>query len=147
MRPGCVVVAEVSGQHPVQVVLIDNHPGRPLTARGDVLTGLPELAVGGLAEADVRTLLDAVLAGPVDARVREQIIAETEGNPLALLELSRGATRAELAGGFGLPGALPLTERIEDSSRRQIDPCPRKRSALNVIERLQRRSDRCAPDR
>ena len=117
----------------MQVVLIDNHQRRPLTARGDVLTGLPELAVGGLAEADARTLLDTVLAGPVDARVREQIIAETEGNPLALLDLSRGATPAELAGGFGLPGALPLTEPIEDSSRRQIDPLPAQTQRLLLL--------------
>ncbi len=54
---------------------------------GGELAGLPELAVGGLAEADARVLLDAVLTGPVDARVREQIVAETGGNPLALLEL------------------------------------------------------------
>ena len=88
---------------------------------GGELAGLPELEVGGLAEADARALLDAALTGPVDARVRDQIVAETRGNPLALLELPRGLTPAELAGGFGLPGALPLTGRIEDSFRRQID--------------------------
>jgi DNA-binding CsgD family transcriptional regulator len=91
---------------------------------GGELAGLPELAVGGLPEADARALLDATLTGPVDTRVREQIIAETRGNPLALLELPRGATPAELAGGFGLPGALPLAGRIEDSFRRQIDAQP-----------------------
>jgi hypothetical protein len=46
--------------------------------------------------------------------------AETRGNPLALLELSRGLTPAELAGGFGLPGATPLAGRIEDSFARQL---------------------------
>src|SRR5487761_55534 len=79
---------------------------------GGELAGLPELAVGGLPEADARALLDAALTGPVDARVRDEIVAETRGNPLAL---PRGVTAAELAGGFGLPGALPLTGRIEDS--------------------------------
>ena len=62
-------------------------------------------------------LLDSALAGPLDPRVRDLIVAETRGNPLALLELPRGLTPAELAGGFGLPGAAPLTGRIEDSFR------------------------------
>jgi len=92
-------------------------------ADGD-LAGLPELAVGGLPEAEARALLDMVLTGPIDARVRDEIVAETRGNPLALLELPRGLTVAELAGGFGLPGALPLAGRIEDSFRRQIEALP-----------------------
>ena len=69
-------------------------------------------------------LLDSALAGPLDPRVRDLIIAETRGNPLALLELPRGLTPAELAGGFGLPGAAPLTSRIEDSFLRQLDALP-----------------------
>jgi AAA ATPase domain len=69
---------------------------------GEELAGLPELVVGGLPEAEARALLEAVLAGPVDARVRDQIVSETGGNPLALVELPRGLTAAELAGGFGL---------------------------------------------
>ena len=72
---------------------------------GTELAGLPELEVAGLGESDARALLDSVLAGPLDARVRDLIVAETRGNPLALLELPRGLTPAELAGGFGLPGA------------------------------------------
>ena len=62
------------------------------------LTGLPELAVRGLAEGDARALLASVLAGPLDARVRDQIVAETRGNPLALLELPRGLTPARAGG-------------------------------------------------
>jgi tetratricopeptide (TPR) repeat protein len=100
---------------------------------GGELAGLPELAVGGLPEADARTLLDAVLTGPVDARVRDEIVAETRGNPLALLELPRGVTAAELAGGFGLPGALPLTGRIEDSFRRQITALPERARRLLLV--------------
>ncbi len=61
-----------------------------------------------------------MLTGPVDARVRDLIVAETRGNPLALLELPRGMAPAELAGGFGLPEAGPLPGRIEDSFRRQL---------------------------
>ena len=88
------------------------------------LAGLPELDVGGLTDDDARTLLDSALAGPLDERVRELIVAETRGNPLALLELPRGMTSAELAGGFGLPGAAPLTGRIEESFRRQMEVLP-----------------------
>jgi AAA ATPase domain len=79
--------------------------GLVLSARipGEELAGLPELAVEGLGEEDARALLDSVLAGPLDARVRDQIVAETRGNPLALLELPRGLTPVQLAGGFGLP--------------------------------------------
>ncbi len=91
---------------------------------GGELAGLPELVVRGLPERDARALLDAALAGPVDAQVRDEIVAETRGNPLALVELPRGLTPAELAGGFGLPGALPLAGRIEDSFRRQVGALP-----------------------
>jgi DNA-binding CsgD family transcriptional regulator len=91
---------------------------------GDELAALPELAVEGLQEDDARALLDSVLAGPLDARVRDQIVAETRGIPLALLELPRGLTPAELAGGFGLPAARPLSGRIEESFRRQIEALP-----------------------
>ena len=88
------------------------------------LAGLPELAVDGLRDDDARVLLDSALAGRLDPRIRDLIIAETRGNPLALLELPRGLTPAELAGGFGLPGAAPLTSRIEESFRRQLDSMP-----------------------
>jgi DNA-binding CsgD family transcriptional regulator len=88
------------------------------------LARLPELGVEGLRDDDARALLDSALAGPLDARVRDLIIAETRGNPLALLELPRGLAPAELAGGFGLPGAAPLTGRIEDSFTRQLEDLP-----------------------
>jgi DNA-binding CsgD family transcriptional regulator/tetratricopeptide (TPR) repeat protein len=91
---------------------------------GDELAGLPELEVEGLRDRDARVLLDSALTGPLDARVRDLIIAETHGNPLALLELPRGLTPAELAGGFGLPGAAALTGRITDSFTRQLDALP-----------------------
>src|SRR5689334_11569902 len=88
------------------------------------LAGLPELVIRGLREDDARALLDSALTGPLDARVRDQIIAEAHGNPLALLELPRGWTATELAGGFGLPGAIPLPGTIEESFRRRIDAVP-----------------------
>ena len=88
------------------------------------LAGLPELEIGGLGDDDARALLEAALAGPLDPRVRDLIIAETRGNPPALLELPRGLPPAELAGGFGLPRAAPLTGRIEDSFARRLEALP-----------------------
>ena len=90
----------------------------------DELSGIPELVVGGLADADARELLDSVLTAPVDPRVRDQIVSETRGNPLALLELTRGVTPAELAGGFALPAVMPLSGRIEQSFRRRLNALP-----------------------
>jgi DNA-binding CsgD family transcriptional regulator/tetratricopeptide (TPR) repeat protein len=105
------------GADPVGLVFAAREPGADLA-------GLPELEVGGLGDDDARALLASALPGPLDARVRDLIIAETHGNPLALLELPRGLTSAELAGGFGLPGAVPLTGRIEDSFARQLGALP-----------------------
>ncbi|WP_312859612.1 AAA family ATPase, partial [Pseudonocardia xinjiangensis] len=86
------------------------------------LAGLPELAVEGLPDDEARTLLGSALRGPVDERVLQRIVAETRGNPLALLELPRGLTPAELAAGFGPPGARAIPQQIEDSFRRQLEP-------------------------
>ena len=90
----------------------------------DELAALPQLVVEGLHEDDARALLDSAFTGPLDARVRDQIVTETRGNPLALLELPQGVTPAELAGGFALPGALPLSGRIEESFRRRLGALP-----------------------
>jgi hypothetical protein len=56
--------------------------------------------------------------------VRDRIVAETRGNPLALLELPRGRTPAELAGGFGLPGGPAVPGRVEQSFREWLAPLP-----------------------
>ncbi|HEY2579909.1 MAG TPA: AAA family ATPase [Streptosporangiaceae bacterium] len=101
--------------------------------------GLPELLVGGLGDDDARELLASVTNGPLDARVRDRIIAETRGNPLALLELPRGVRPTELAGGFGLPGApgVPgvagLPGRIEDSFRRRLEGLPGDTQRLMLV--------------
>jgi DNA-binding CsgD family transcriptional regulator len=88
------------------------------------LAGLPELPVRGLGDADARVLLSTVLPGPLDAVVRDRIVAETRGNPLALLELTRGLTPVQLAGGFGLTTAAPLATRIEDGFIRRLALLP-----------------------
>ena len=86
--------------------------------------GLPELLVRGLNDVDARVLLDSVLRGPVDELVRDRIVAETRGNPLAILELPHGLTSSELAGGFGLPTAIPLASQIEPGFARRLQPLP-----------------------
>jgi DNA-binding CsgD family transcriptional regulator/tetratricopeptide (TPR) repeat protein len=110
-------VARRLAADPVGLVFAAREPGAELA-------GQPELVIDGLRDDHARALLDSALAGPLDGRVRDLIIAETRGNPLALLELPRGLTPAELAGGFGLPAAAPLTSRIEDSFARQLDALP-----------------------
>ena len=88
------------------------------------LKGLPELAIERLAADDARRLLDATIPGSLDATVRDRILGEAGGNPLALLELPRGRTTIAVAGGFGLPLGTPLTSRIEQGFVRQLEPFP-----------------------
>ena len=109
--------------------------GLVFTARrsSDELAGLPELVVEGLGESDAHALLDSVLSGPLDAPVRDRIVAETHGNPLALLELPRGLTPAELAGGFGIPGAAPLSGRLEAAFQRRLDALPTETRLLLLV--------------
>ncbi len=150
------LVSEVAGQRPLVCVVDDEQwldrasvqalgfvarrlaaepVGLVFAARvpGAELAGLPELAVAGLREEDARALLDSALTGPLDARVRDLIVAETRGNPLALLELPRGLGSAELAGGFGLPAAVSLPGRIEDSFRRQLEGLPAETRRLLAL--------------
>jgi DNA-binding CsgD family transcriptional regulator len=101
--------------------------------RSDDLAGLPELNVDGLPNADARALLEAELTGPLDIRVRDLILAETRGNPLALLELSRGLRREELAGGYGFVGAALPAERVERSFLRRIEGLPEQTRRLLTV--------------
>ena len=84
------------------------------------LAEFPELVVDGLHDSDAQALLSSVLRVRVDSRVRERIVAETRGNPLALVEWPRGLTPAELAGGFGMPALLPMEGQILESFRRRV---------------------------
>jgi DNA-binding CsgD family transcriptional regulator len=87
---------------------------------GGALVGLPELGVGPLRRGDARALLESVLPARLDERVLERIIDEARGNPLALLELPRGLNSAQLAGGFGLPDASPVSIGIEERYARRL---------------------------
>jgi DNA-binding CsgD family transcriptional regulator len=94
---------------------------------------LPCLPVFGLGQSDARVLLRSALPDPFDERVFERIIAETRGNPLALLELPRGLTPAELAGGFALPSSVPMAGRIEASFQRRIAKLPSSSRRLLLV--------------
>ncbi|MFC8419310.1 AAA family ATPase [Streptomyces sp. NPDC057236] len=86
--------------------------------------GLPELLVKGLPEREADALLRSVLPGPWDEHVLRRVLTESRGNPLALLELSRTPTPAALAGGFGLPSARPVGERIRKTYVNRIAGLP-----------------------
>lgn len=109
-------VARRLGAEPVGLVFATR-------SAGPELTGLPELRIAGLPDRDASELLTAALDGRVDTRVRDRLLAEARGNPLALLELPRSLSRDELAGGFGPPGA-PLAHSLEATFRRQLDALP-----------------------
>ncbi len=108
---------------------------------GEELAGLPELVVEGLGDADARALLASVIPGRLDERVVDQIVAETRGNPLALLELPHGMSAAALAGGFGLPGAVSLEGRIEESFKRRVQSLPEDTRRLLLVAAAERLGD------
>jgi DNA-binding CsgD family transcriptional regulator len=110
----------------IALVLVTRHPSNELQ-------GLPRLPVEGLRNSDARALLGSALPVPLDERVRERIVAETRGNPLALLELPRGLTPAELAGGFGLLDAPELPGQIEESFCRRLVGLPADTQRLLLV--------------
>ena len=99
----------------------------------EALQHLPELEVHGLGDGDARALLSTAVRSKLDERVRDRIIDETRGNPLALLELPRGLTATQLAGGFGLLGAQALTGRIEESFVRRVEALPDEARRLVLV--------------
>jgi DNA-binding CsgD family transcriptional regulator/tetratricopeptide (TPR) repeat protein len=102
------------------------------------LRGLPEIVVKGLRDDDARALLRSVIRGRLDERVLDRLVAETRGNPLALLELPRGLTSAQLAGGFGLLDTLALSGRIEESFLRRLEGLPEDSRRLLLIAAAER---------
>jgi DNA-binding CsgD family transcriptional regulator len=102
---------------PVGIVFAAREPS-------EELQHVTELEVKGVRNSEARALLSSAVRFKIDEQVRNQIVAETHGNPLALLELPRGLTATQLAGGFGLPGAQPLAGRIEESFVRRLEELP-----------------------
>jgi len=99
----------------------------------ELLAGLPEVVLEGLGDTDARALLASVIPGRLDERIADELLAETRGNPLALLELPRGLSPAQLAGGFGLPAALSLSGRMEESFRRRLEALPDDSQGLLLV--------------
>jgi predicted ATPase len=100
---------------------------------GSALAGLPELRVEPLGHRDARALLESVLPARLDEHVLDRIVLETRGNPLALMELPRGMTPIQLAGGFGMPPAVPLSASIEESFTRRLARLPGDARRLLLI--------------
>ena len=100
---------------------------------GEELEHVFELEVKGVSVGDARALLDSAARTRLDERVRDRIVAETRGNPLALLELPRGLTATELAGGFGLPQAQGLRGQIEQNFARRLVPLTRETRLLLLV--------------
>jgi DNA-binding CsgD family transcriptional regulator len=98
-----------------------------------ILVGIPELVVEGLQPKDAYALLSAVLHVPVDERVRDRVVAETRGHPLALLEWARGSRPEKLAGGFGVPTTASMAGQVEDGFTRQILDLPPPTQRLLTI--------------
>jgi DNA-binding CsgD family transcriptional regulator len=94
---------------------------------------LPELVVEGLGDADARALLASAMPGRLDERVADQLLVEAGGNPLALLELPRGLSPAQLAGGFGLPRALSLSGKIEETFVNRLEALPDDTQQLLLV--------------
>jgi DNA-binding CsgD family transcriptional regulator len=101
------------------------------------LAGLPQLVIEGLGYEDARLLLASAIPGRLDEQVRDRIIAETRGNPLALSELPRGLTLAELAGGFGIPDSRPLASHIEETFERRVKALPGETQRLLLVAALE----------
>ncbi len=112
----------------IALVFAEREPGEL-----DALAGLPELRLQGLSDVHARELLGSVVSGPLDERVAERIVAETAGNPLALLELPHGSSPAELAGGFTVTAALPLPSRIEENFRERVERLPAESQRLLLV--------------
>ncbi len=97
------------------------------------LAGLPELMLAGLPEREARALLATVIPGRLDERVRDRFVAETRGNPLAILELPRALAVTPSPGGFGLDGAYALPGRIEESFLRRLEALPEEARLLLLV--------------
>ena len=101
--------------------------------RPDVLAGLPELVIEGLSDGDARELLESVMLGGIDPRVRDRIVAETRGIPLALVEVPRSVSATELAGGFWISGKRSSTTAIEEGFVRRITSLPADTQRLVLV--------------
>jgi DNA-binding CsgD family transcriptional regulator len=101
--------------------------------RARELRGLPELEVAGLPDAEAHTLLNSVTHARLDQPISARIVAETRGNPLALIELPRGLSVTQMAGGLGLLDADTLPGRIERSFLERVRELPSQTRLLLLV--------------
>ena len=99
----------------------------------EALAGLPELAISGLSDGEARELLSSVIPGRIDERVRDRIVAETRGIPLALLEVPRNHSAVELAGGFGNLTVHRSAGQLEESFVQRIESLPADTQRLLLV--------------
>jgi DNA-binding CsgD family transcriptional regulator len=105
------------------------------------LDGLPELRLDGLGDKDAGALFDSVVAGPTDPAVRDRIISETRGNPLALLELPRAWTTAELVEGLSQSDGITLSGRLERSFAKRLAELPPDTQTLLTLAAAEPKGD------
>lgn len=98
-----------------------------------LLPGLPAMTLEGLTDEDARALLNAAVPGHLDERVRDQIVAETRGNPLGLLDLPKGMSQSELAGGFAIPSSASLSGQLHDSYVKRVRALPGPTQQLMLL--------------
>jgi DNA-binding CsgD family transcriptional regulator len=150
------LLSEVAGERPLLCVVDDAHWLDPASAQalafaarrllaepvalifaaretGDEFTGLPVQLVEGLEDAPARELLGSLFRVSLDEEVCNRLLSETRGNPLALVELPRGLTPGELAGGFGLLNVPGLPGRVEESFLRRRDALPAAARQLLLV--------------
>ena len=125
---GLAFVARRLQAESVVLLFAEREPGQL-----DELARLPDLPLRGLPTGNAHELLASAISGPLDHRVRDRILAEAHGNPLALLELPHELSPAELAGEFGLPGGLPLSGRIKESFLRRAQQLPAATQRLLLV--------------
>jgi DNA-binding CsgD family transcriptional regulator/tetratricopeptide (TPR) repeat protein len=121
-------VARRVAAQPVAFLFALRRPAEP-----DLFDGLPSRTLAGLGDGDALALLRSQIRAPLDERIRDQIVAEARGNPLALLEVPRHVGPVELAGGFGLPDALPVPERVEVAYREHLAALPAQTQRLLLV--------------
>jgi DNA-binding CsgD family transcriptional regulator len=96
-------------------------------------SGLPDLLIAGLRASDARELLESALPGRMDYQVRDRIIIESQGNPMTLLEVARGVTSSDMAGGFALPDVMPIVDSVERDFVQRLEPLPQDTRRLLLV--------------
>jgi DNA-binding CsgD family transcriptional regulator len=95
--------------------------------------GLPELHLGGLDPAAAGALIDRHAGVALSSEVRDRLVVETGGNPLALLELSPALTDAQLSGAEAMLAPIPVSARVERAFLARVDRLPEESQTLLLV--------------